>query len=67
MLEKIKEIGFTISLDTVGSPIIKDIVSDNGVLIRKMDAKKIAELVDVIGIPIDGSNNEIFRRFRQQM
>ena len=65
LLEKIKAIGFTISLDTVGSPIIKNIVSDKGILIKKIDAKKIAELVDVIGIPIDGSTNEIFRRFRQ--
>lgn len=65
LLEKIKAIGFTISLDTLGSPIIKNIVSDKGILIRKLDSKKIAELVDVIGIPIDGSTNEIFRRFRQ--
>lgn len=65
LLEKIKAIGFTISLDTVGSPIIKNIVSDKGILIKKIDAKKIAELVDVIGIPIDGSTNEIFRHFRQ--
>lgn len=65
LLEKIKAIGFTISLDTVGSPIIKNIVSDKGILIKKIDAKKIAEFVDVIGIPIDGSTNEIFRRFRQ--
>lgn len=65
LLEKIKAIGFTISLDTLGSPIIKNILSDKGILIRKLDAKKIAELVDVIGIPIDGSTNEIFRRFRQ--
>ncbi|MCI8411798.1 MAG: radical SAM protein [Clostridia bacterium] len=65
LLERIKKIGFDISLDTVGSPIIKDIVSDEGILIKKIDAKKVAELVDVIGIPIDGSTNEIFRRFRQ--
>lgn len=65
LLEKIKSIGFKISLDTVGSPIIKNIVSDKGILIEKIDAKKIAILVDVIGIPIDGSTNDIFRRFRQ--
>lgn len=65
LLEKIKKIGFTISLDTVGSPIIKDTVSDEGILVRRINADKIAKLVDIIGIPIDGSNNEIFKRFRQ--
>lgn len=65
LIEKIKAIGLTISLDTVGSPIIKDIVNDNGILIKKIDTKKLAKLVDVIGIPIDGSTNKIFRRFRQ--
>lgn len=65
LLEKIKAIGFTISLDTVGSPIIGDVVCDKHTIVRKIDAKKLAELVDMIGIPIDGSTNEIFKRFRQ--
>lgn len=65
LLEKIKAIGFTISLDTVGSPIIKNAVNDRQKIIKQIDAKKIANLVDVIGIPIDGSTNEIFKRFRQ--
>lgn len=65
LLEKIKEIGFSISMDTVGSPIIKDIVNDEGIYIKKVDSQKIAKLVDIIGIPIDGSNNEIFKLFRQ--
>lgn len=65
LLEKIKEIGFTISLDTVGSPIIKDVIKDKQIVVKQLDAQKLANLVDVIGIPIDGSNNEIFKRFRQ--
>ena len=61
LLENIKQIGFNISLDTVGTPIIKDIKNKKGnILIKKLDSKKIADNVDVIGIPIDGSTNEIF-------
>ena len=40
LLERIKKIGFDISLDTVGSPIIKDIICDKGRLVKKIDAKK---------------------------
>lgn len=65
LLEKIKAIGFNVSLDTVGSPIIKNAVRDRNITVKQIDAEKIANLVDVIGIPIDGSTNEIFRRFRQ--
>ena len=65
LLEKIKKIGFNISLDTVGTSILNDVVCGDRVIAKKTDAKKIANLVDTIGIPIDGSTNEIFRRFRQ--
>lgn len=65
LLEKIKTIGFTISLDTVGSPLIKDAVSDRNIMVKQIDANKIANLVDIIGIPIDGSTNEVFKCFRQ--
>lgn len=65
LLEKIKKIGFNISLDTVGTSILNDVVCEDRVIAKKTDAKKIANLVDTIGIPIDGSTNEIFRRFRQ--
>ena len=65
LLEKIKKIGYSISLDTVGSPIIKNALIDKRKIIGQIDAKKIAELVDVIGIPIDGSTNEVMRRFRK--
>lgn len=64
LLEEIKEIGFRVSLDTVGSPIIKNASIGRRKVVNQLDAKRIAELVDVIGIPIDGSTNEIFKRFR---
>ena len=65
LLERIKLIGFNISMDTVGSPIIKDSICNNQIIVKKLNVNKIAKLVDEIGIPIDGSNNEIFKRFRQ--
>ena len=56
LLEEIKKIGFRISLDTVGSPIIKNASIGRRKVVNQLDAKRIAELVDVIGIPIDGFN-----------
>lgn len=65
LIEKIKGIGLSISLDTVGSTIIKDVKLDRKTIIKQIDANKIAENIDVIGIPIDGSNNKVFKLFRQ--
>ena len=61
----IKSIGYYISIDTVGTSIIRDVVKNDGTITKKIDAKDLSELVDEIGLPIDGSNNEIFRKFRQ--
>ncbi len=65
LLEKIKNIGFYISMDTVGSPILRDIEINGKVITKKIESRKLAKLVDIIGIPIDGSNNEIFNKFRE--
>lgn len=65
LLHKIKKIGFYISLDTVGTSIIKNVERSGSVVIKKIDAKKISKYVDIIGIPVDGSSNEIFKLFRQ--
>lgn len=65
LLENLKQIGFEISLDTVGTPIIKNAVSDGTKLVKKVDVRTLSNLVDMIGIPIDGSTNEVFTRFRQ--
>ena len=63
LLKKIKEIGFKISIDTVGIPLIRDVMIKNEV-IKKLDIQEIAKYVDEFGIPLDGSNNEIFKLFR---
>ena len=65
LLKMIKSIGYYISIDTVGTSIIRDVVKNDGTITKKIDAKDLSELVDEIGLPIDGSNNEIFRKFRQ--
>ena len=65
LLKMIKNIGYYISIDTVGTSIIRDVIKNDGTIIKQIDAKVLSELVDEIGLPIDGSNNEIFRKFRQ--
>ena len=64
LLKRIKSIGFKISLDTLGTNIIKDVKMKNKIVYNKISAKELSELVDVIGIPIDGSNNQIIKLFR---
>lgn len=63
LIRSIKDIGFKISIDTIGTPLIRDVVVGNKI-INKINAGEIAKYVDEIGIPIDGSNNEIFKLFR---
>lgn len=63
LIKRIKEIGLKISIDTIGTPLIRD-VTIGGKTVKKINIKEIAKYVDEIGIPIDGSNSEIFRLFR---
>lgn len=65
LLYQIKKIGYYISLDTVGTSIIRDIEVNNEIIVKKCDARYLSQLIDQIGIPIDGSNNEIFKLFRE--
>lgn len=65
LLKQIKNIGYKISLDTVGTSIIKNIKKNGNIIVKKTPAKELASLVDNIGIPIDGSTTEIFKLFRQ--
>lgn len=65
LLKQIKGIGYTISLDTVGTSLIKNIEKNGNIIIEKTSPKELASLVDNIGIPIDGSTTEIFKLFRQ--
>lgn len=64
LLKGIKDIGYTISMDTLGTPVIKNIEKNGQILIEKIEASELVNLVDCIGIPIDGSTNNIFKLFR---
>ena len=63
LLKIIKTIGFSISLDTLGTPFIKNVALGKNI-IKQINIKKISRLIDVVGIPIDGSSNEIINLFR---
>ncbi len=66
LLEGIKERDFCIKLDTVGTPLLQQAQSVffKRVKVDKIDAKRLAELVDLIGIPLDGPNSEVISQFR---
>lgn len=64
LLKQIKKIGYYISLDTLGTSILKDVKMNSKLMVPQTDAKELARVVDMIGIPIDGSTNEIFSMFR---
>lgn len=64
LLKQIKNIGYYISLDTLGTSILRDVKLDSKTIVTKTNVEDIANLVNMIGIPIDGSSNEIFRKFR---
>jgi MoaA/NifB/PqqE/SkfB family radical SAM enzyme len=72
LLKDIKALGITINLDTVGTAFIKPAPT---IFFGKLDVPKIVpnEILDhinVIGIPLDGSTNEIvsiFRKGRQNL
>ena len=64
LLKSIKKIGYNISLDTVGTSIIKEITKNGRVLVKQTNAECLAKLVDKIGIPIDGASNNVIKKFR---
>lgn len=66
LLEKTKNIGYNISLDTLGSNLIKNIINNKGnIIYKRIEPKIISKYIDTIGIPIDGSSNNIINIFRQ--
>ena len=64
LLRQIKNIGYYISLDTLGTSILKDVKIDSNLIIKKTDVKELAKYVDMIGIPLDGSTDKTFKMFR---
>ena len=68
LLEKIKTLDFFITLDTVGTPLLSntETIFYGMEKVNKVDPKALVELVDLIGIPIDGDSNESFAAFRKK-
>lgn len=67
LLSGIHAMGVRISLDTVGTAFLRDApirFMGRGTTAR-VDASIVADLVDVVGIPLDGSDDEVMRLFRK--
>jgi MoaA/NifB/PqqE/SkfB family radical SAM enzyme len=67
IVKDLKKLGFSINLDTIGLPLLKGVkIIKNGHGYRKsINAKEIMPFIDVIGLPIDGSTEEISYYFRR--
>ena len=58
IIQGIDVLGFDINLDTTGIPLL------NNKTEQPISAQEISKTVDLIGIPLDGSNDEIIEEFR---
>lgn len=58
IVQEIDALGFNINFDTTGIPLLNN-ESD-----QPISAQEISKTVDLIGIPLDGSNDEIIEKFR---
>lgn len=67
VLKETKKIGFTVNLDTVGSAFLSDTSSIFfGVhKIKKIDLNDVAGFIDLLGVPIDSTDNSIALKFRE--
>lgn len=68
LLKRIKSLGFFISLDTVGTPLLNEAktVFYGSSVINKISEIDIANYVDIVGIPLEGPSNEIISFFRTE-
>lgn len=59
------KIGYIVNIDTVGTPLIKNakIINEDG-LVKQIKKLSILKKVNMLGIPIDGSSNNIIQTFR---
>ncbi|MGR3765958.1 radical SAM protein [Rossellomorea sp. NS-SX7] len=67
ILHTLKTLGYTINLDTVGLSLIRDVTIGKNTIIKKISSKGIVQSIDVIGIPFDGSTDEIMNMFRRKL
>jgi MoaA/NifB/PqqE/SkfB family radical SAM enzyme len=67
ILSTLKSLGYNINLDTVGLSLIKDVTIGRNTLIKKISSEEITKSINVIGIPFDGSKDEIMHMFRRNL
>ena len=66
LLKEVKKLGYYIRLDTVGTPILGEarVIKGGRYNIPQIDVDELNSCVDNIGIPLDGSSNEVMGKFR---
>lgn len=65
LLSNIKKLGFLINMDTVGTGFIKSTCTIKSKrIIQQTQIEDISPFVNILGIPLDGSNSNIIRQFR---
>jgi MoaA/NifB/PqqE/SkfB family radical SAM enzyme len=67
ILSTLKSLGYTINLDTVGLSLIKDVTIGQSTLVKRIASEEITKSINVIGIPLDGSTDEMVNIFRRQL
>ncbi|MFD5853656.1 radical SAM protein [Cytobacillus pseudoceanisediminis] len=65
ILSALKELGYRINLDTVGLSLIRDVIVGQNTLVKKISSEDIISSIDVIGIPFDGSSDDLMNMFRR--
>lgn len=65
ILNNLKKMGFRINVDTVGLSLIRDVMIGKNTFVKKVSAEEIIKSIDVIGIPFDGTTDEIINIFRR--
>lgn len=66
LVEKLKEMSVFVKLDTLGSSFLQDTQSvfPHIVLYKQINLAKIAKNIGLMGIPLDGSSDDIIGKFR---
>lgn len=66
ILKEIKSLGIFINLDTTGLPLLFDtkVIFNGDGIGRKLEVADVINNIDVLGLPIDGANEDINKMFR---
>lgn len=64
LIKKVKEIGFRITMDTLGTLFVKDFELNKNIKLSKIQDVDFIKSIDMIGIPIDGIDSKTISLFR---